>query len=48
VNTFVHNGFTFEGGVRATENSGVLLPMLKVLGIVLDLVRNKISLGVED
>ncbi len=48
VNTFVHNGFTFDGGVRATENSGVLLPMLKDLGVDLDLVRNKISLGVED
>lgn len=48
VNTFEHNGFVFEGGVRAIENSGVLLPMLHDLGISLDLVKNKISLGVED
>lgn len=48
VNTFQHNGFTFEGGVRAIEDSGVLFPMLRDLGIELDLVKNTISLGVED
>ena len=48
VNSFMHNGFIFDGGVRALENSGVLFPMLNDLGIELDLVRNEVSLGVED
>ena len=30
------------------ENSGVLLPMLKHLGVELELVRNHVSIGIED
>ena len=48
VGTFWHQGFAFDTGIRAVENSGVLLPMLKQLGITLDLVPNLISVGIED
>lgn len=31
VNTFWHQGFAFDAGIRAFENSGILFPMLKSL-----------------
>jgi phytoene dehydrogenase-like protein len=48
INSFERDGFVFDGGIRAMENSGVLLPMLKNLGIELELVRNHVSIGIED
>jgi phytoene dehydrogenase-like protein len=48
VNSFERGGFVFDGGIRAMENSGVLLPMLKHLGVELELVRNHVTLGIED
>ncbi len=48
VNTFERDGFVYDGGIRALENSGVLFPMLRQLGIALDFVPNKISIGIED
>jgi phytoene dehydrogenase-like protein len=48
INSFERDGFVFDGGIRAMENSGVLLPMLKHLGIELELVKNHVSLGIED
>jgi phytoene dehydrogenase-like protein len=47
INSFERNGFIFDGGIRAVENSGVLLPMLRHLGVELELVKNHISLGIE-
>jgi phytoene dehydrogenase-like protein len=48
VRSFEHNGFIFDGGIRALENAGALFPMLKKLGIDLEFVKNQISLGIED
>jgi phytoene dehydrogenase-like protein len=48
LNTFERDGFFFDGGIRATENSGVLFPMLKKLGLDIEFVRNEISVGIED
>jgi phytoene dehydrogenase-like protein len=48
VNTFERDGFVFDGGVRAIESSGVLLPLLRNLGLELELVKNHISIGVEE
>jgi phytoene dehydrogenase-like protein len=48
VNMFERNGFLFDGGIRATENSGVLFPMVRKLGLDIQFVRNKITIGVED
>ena len=48
VNSFVHNGFHFEAGVRALEDAGIIFPMLKDLGIELEVVKSHVSVGVED
>ena len=45
INSFERDGFIFDGGIRAIENSGVLLPMLRRLGIDVELVKNNISIG---
>jgi phytoene dehydrogenase-like protein len=47
VNSFVHNGFCFDAGVRALEDAGIILPMLKDLGIELERVKSPVSLGIE-
>jgi len=48
VNTFYRDGFLFDGGIRAIENAGMILPMLNELEIDLELLPSKISLGIED
>ena len=48
ISSFEHEGFVFDGGIRATENSGILFPMIKQLGLDLEFLENEISLGVED
>jgi len=48
VNTFVSDGFHFEAGVRALESAGIILPMLSDLEIQLEVVRCKVSIGIED
>ena len=48
INSFVHNGYTFDGGIRALENAGVLFPMLNQLDIDLDLVPNDVTVGIVD
>ena len=48
VNSFVRNGFHFDAGVRALEDAGIVFPLLKDLGIQLDVVRSKVSLGIEN
>ena len=48
VNNFKRDGFVYDGGIRALENSGVLFPMLRQLGISIDFVPNRISMGIED
>jgi len=48
VNSFDFQGFTFDGGIRAIENSGIVLPMLKQLGLEVEFVSNIVSIGVED
>lgn len=48
VNSFSHNGFHFDAGVRALEDAGIILPMLKDLNIELEVVKSPVSLGIED
>jgi phytoene dehydrogenase-like protein len=48
INSFERDGFVFDGGIRAMENSGVLFPMLSHLGLDLDFVRNHVTIGIED
>jgi phytoene dehydrogenase-like protein len=47
VNSFSHNGFQFDTGIRALENAGIIFPMLSELGINLDTVKSPVSVGVE-
>jgi phytoene dehydrogenase-like protein len=48
INSFERDSFTFDGGIRAMENSGVVLPMLRHLGVEVPMVKNHVSLGIED
>jgi phytoene dehydrogenase-like protein len=48
VNSFSRNGFHFDAGVRALENAGIILPMLKDLNIELEMVKSPVSLGIEN
>jgi phytoene dehydrogenase-like protein len=48
VNSFEREGFVFDGGIRAIENSGIVFPMLKQLGLDVPFVKNKISIGIGD
>jgi len=48
VNSFSINGFHFDAGVRALEDAGIILSMLKDLGIRLEVVKSPVSLGIEN
>lgn len=48
VSTFQHQGYYFDAGIRAFENSGILFPMLKSLGIDMEFTDNPVSIGVEN
>jgi len=47
VNSFDFNGFTFDGGIRAIESSGIVIPMLRQLGIDVEFIKNDVSIGIE-
>ena len=47
VNSFEHNGFHFDAGLRALEDAGIIFPMLKELDIEMEVVKSKVSVGVE-
>jgi len=48
VSSFQRDGFHFEAGVRALESAGIILPMLEDMGIELETVPSKVSVGVEN
>lgn len=48
VRTFERRGIHYDAGIRSLENCGVLLPMLRDLGLDLPLVESPVSIGVED
>ena len=48
VNTFRHQGYAFDAGIRAFENSGILLPMLNSLGLEMNVAQNSVSIGIEN
>ncbi|MCB2210047.1 NAD(P)/FAD-dependent oxidoreductase [bacterium] len=48
VGSFKRDGFTFDAGIRALEDAGVLFPMLKRLGIEIEFVKNHVTVGIED
>ncbi|TYB91420.1 MAG: NAD(P)/FAD-dependent oxidoreductase [Kosmotoga sp.] len=48
VNTFTKDGFLFDGGVRALESAGIILPMLRELEIEIETVKSPVSIGIEN
>lgn len=48
VNTFQSNGFYFDSGLRAIEDSGITRPMLNQLGIEMEFLESPVSLGIQD
>jgi phytoene dehydrogenase-like protein len=48
VNSFTRDGFQYDAGVRALINAGIILPMLKELGIEIEVVKSPVSLGIEN
>jgi thioredoxin reductase len=48
VQTFQRDGIYFDGGLRSIENSGIVFPMLKQLGINLEFMKSTISIGIEN
>jgi len=47
VGSFTVDGFTFDTGLRAMENSGVLFPMLKSLDLNVEFLPNDVSIGID-
>jgi len=48
VRSFERDGFVYDGGIRAIENSGIVMPMLRQLGVDVDFVKSQVSVGIED
>ncbi len=48
IQTFQRDGVYFDGGLRSMENSGILFPMLRALGIEIDFVKSTTSIGIAD
>ncbi|MFA6617550.1 MAG: NAD(P)/FAD-dependent oxidoreductase [Candidatus Neomarinimicrobiota bacterium] len=47
VNSFERNGFIYDGGIRSMEDSGILFPMLKNLGLDIEWLKSQVSIGLE-
>lgn len=48
VQTFERDGVFFDGGLRSIENSGIVFPMLKQLGIDVEFLKSNVSIGIAD
>lgn len=48
MNSFMRNGFRFEGGARALVNAGLVKPLIKEFGLDIEVLPNPITLGIED
>ena len=48
VSGFESNGFHFDAGLRAVENSGVIRPLLRDLGIDLEFLPNPVSIRIGE
>jgi len=46
VQTFFRNGIGYDTGLRSIENSGIVIPMLRQLGIEIEWLPSPVSLGV--
>jgi phytoene dehydrogenase-like protein len=43
--SFERGGFVYDGGIRALENSGIVRPMLRQLGIDIEFLESPVSVG---
>jgi len=48
VQSFERDGFVWDAGIRAIEDSGIIFPMLGALGINVEFLKSPVSLGIED
>ncbi len=48
VQTFHRDNVYFDGGLRSIENSGIVFPMLKQLGIEIEFAKSPISIGIAN
>ena len=48
VDCFEAYGVRFDAGIRAFENSGIIRPMLKELGISLEFIRNPVTVSIGE
>lgn len=48
IQTFQRDGIYFDGGLRSIENSGIVFPMLKQLGIDIEFTKSTTSIGIEN
>lgn len=48
VSSFPYKGYTFDGGIRSIENSGIVMPMIRQLGLDIEFVRSTVTLGMGD
>lgn len=46
VHTFNRNDVWFDTGLRSIEDSGIVFPMLRQLGIEIDFVKSNVSIGI--
>jgi phytoene dehydrogenase-like protein len=46
VQTFSRDGVFFDTGLRSIEDSGIVFPMLRQLGIEIDFVKSPVSIGI--
>ena len=46
VRSFQRDGFVFDAGIRAIENSGVVLPMLRQLGVNVEFLPSTVTIGI--
>jgi len=48
VSSFPYKGFTIDGGIRSIEDSGIVMPMIRQLGLDIEFVRSTVTLGIEN
>ncbi len=46
VQTFARDGIYFDGGLRSIENSGIVFPMLRQLGIEIEWTKSPVSIAI--
>jgi phytoene dehydrogenase-like protein len=48
IHSFEYKGFVLDGGIRSIESSGVMKPMIRDLGLDVQLKKSPVTLGIQD